>query len=116
MPGWYRLSPAPGCLTAPRAERHDRQGRAGRTLAGPGEPGDGGAGERDLRDVIAAAHRGRAVPLAYPHLHAGDHHALAAKPSDVLFQPTPGVVPRLADQLGPAGHLDVAGPPARLAG
>ena len=33
-----------------------------------------------------------------------------------MFQPVPGVVPRLTDQLGPAGHLDVAGPPASLAG
>src|ERR1700729_2968509 len=85
-------------------ERHNGQGRAGRTLAGPGKPGDGGAGERDLCDVVAAAHRGRAVPLAYPHLRAPYHHALAAEPSDVLFQPAPGVVPRLVHQLGPSRH------------
>src|SRR6185437_15694172 len=93
MPGWCRLYPGPGCLAAVRAERHNGQGRVGRTPGGPGEPGDGGAGERDLRDVVAAAHRGRAVPLAHPHLHPGDHHALAAEPSDVLFQSAPGVVP-----------------------
>ena len=69
----YRLDQDPGC-PALRAERRNCQGRPA-TLAGPGEPGDGGAGERDLRDVIAAAHRGRAVPLAHPHLHAGDHDA-----------------------------------------
>jgi hypothetical protein len=98
------------------AERHDRQCGAGRALAGPGEAGDRGAGERYLHDVVAAAHRGRAVPLAHPHLHAGDHHALGAEPSDVLFQPAPGVVPRLVHQFGPAGHLRIAGPPASLAG
>ena len=54
MSGWCQLYPGPGCLAAPRAERHNCQGWAGRTLAGPGEPGDGGAGERDLRDVVAA--------------------------------------------------------------
>src|ERR1700722_3667160 len=96
-------------------ERHNGQGRARRTLAIPGKPGDGGAGERDLCDVVAAGHRGGACPLSCLHLHAGDHHALAAEPSDVLFQPAPGVVPRLVHQLGPAGHLDIAGPPARLA-
>ena len=116
MPGRCRLNRCAGCLMAPRAERHNCQGRSGRTMAIPGEPDDGGAGERDLRGVVAAAHRGRTVPLEHSHLHAGDHHALAAEPSDVLFQPAPGVVPRLVDQLGPAGHLDIAGPPARLAG
>src|SRR6185437_4243303 len=58
LSGWCRLYPGPGCLAAVRADRHNGQGRAGRTPVGPGEPGDGGTGERDLRDVVAAAHRG----------------------------------------------------------
>ena len=77
-------------------------------LPGAGEPGDGGADEGCLHDVVAAADSFRAVPLAHPHLHGGDHHALGAEPPDVTFQLAPGVVPRLADQLGPAGDLGVA--------
>jgi hypothetical protein len=52
--------------------------------------------------VVAAADRFRAVPLAYPHLHRGDHRAVGAKPLDATFQLAPGVMPRLADQFGPA--------------
>jgi hypothetical protein len=48
-----------------------------------------------------------AVPRADPQRQAGDHHALSAEPPDVIFQPAPGVGPRLAHQLGPAGHLHV---------
>ena len=55
------------------------------------------------RPTVAGQSRSR-----NPHLHAGDHHALGAEPFDVLFQPVPGVAPRLADQFGPTGHLDVA--------
>ena len=58
----------------------------------------------------------RAVPLAYSHLHGGDDHSLAAEPPDLAIQLVPGVVPRLPDQLGPAGDLGVTRPPASLAG
>jgi hypothetical protein len=85
-------------------------------LGGAGEAGNGGADQRDLDDVVAAAHRGRAVPLAHLHLHVGDHHALGAEPSDVILQAASGVVPRPVNQLGPAGHLGIARPPASLAG
>jgi hypothetical protein len=78
------------------------------TVAGGREPGNCGAGDRDLHGAVAAAYRRRAVSLAHPHLHAGDHHAVGAEPPDVVFQPAPGVVPRLVHQLGPAGHLGVA--------
>ena len=56
------------------------------TLPGMGDPGDGGADEGCLHDVIAAAHSYRAVPLAHPHLHRGDHHAVGAESLDVAFQ------------------------------
>src|ERR1700733_4338938 len=103
-------------LVPPWAERHDAQGRLCVTQSGTGEAGDGGSDQGCLCDVVAAAHGDRAVPLAYPQLHGGDHHALGAEPLDVAFQLTPGVVPYLIDQLGPAGDLSVARPPASLAG
>src|SRR5580693_5278378 len=84
-------------------------------LPGTGEPGDGGTDEGGLHDVVAAADGFGAVPLAHPHLRRDDHHALGAKPLDVTFQLAPGVVPRLANQLGPAGDLGVSRAPARLA-
>jgi hypothetical protein len=88
----------------------------GPTAGGAGEAGDGGADERHLHDVVAAAHRGGAVPLANPHFHVGGHHAFGAEPSDVLSHLPPGVPPRLVHQLGPAGHLGVARPRAPLPG
>jgi hypothetical protein len=99
-----------------RVERHDGQGGPGVTLPARGEPGDGGAGNRRLHDVVPAAHLDRAVPFAHSHLHGRDHHALGAEPRDVAFQLATGVVPRLADELGPAGHLGVARPEPGLAG
>jgi hypothetical protein len=72
------------------------------------EPGDGGADECDLHQVVVPAHDRRAVTLADLHLHVGDHDALGAESRDVLFQPVPGVVPRLVHQLAPGGHLGVA--------
>src|SRR5208283_3377075 len=111
-----RLYPDPGGLAPLRIERHDGQGPTVMTLPGTGKPGHGGADEGCLHDVVAAAGRYRAVPLAHPHLHRGDHHALGAEPFDVTFQLAPGVLPRLADQFGPAGDLGVARAPARLAG
>ncbi len=76
-PGRCRSYRDPGCLAAVRAERHDRQGWAGTPLSGAGKPGDGGADERCLDDVVTATRSRRAVPLAYPHLHADNHHASA---------------------------------------
>ena len=55
-------------------------------------------------DVVAAA-TVSGSPLAHPHLHCGDYNTLGAEPLDVIFQLVPGVVPRLADQFGPAGDL-----------
>jgi hypothetical protein len=83
---------------------------------GTGEPGDGGADQGGLHDVVVAAHRDRAVPLADPQLHGGDHYALRAEPPDLAFQLAPGFVPRLADELGPARDFGVARPPADLTG
>lgn len=62
-----------------------------------GEPGDGGADQGGLHDVVAAAHRGQAVPLAHLKLHGGDHHALGGEPPDVVSQLSPGLVPRIPD-------------------
>src|SRR5947209_12965892 len=77
-------------------------------MSGAGEPGDGGAGDRRLDDVVMAARSRRAIPLAHPQLPAGDHYAVGADPPDVSFQRSSGIVPRLTDQFGPAGHLLVA--------
>jgi hypothetical protein len=84
------------------------------TLLSTGERGNGGAEEGGFHDVVVAADSCRAVPLADPQLHRGDYRALRAKPLDVAFQLPPGVAPGLADQVGPAGDLGVAGVPARL--
>jgi len=86
------------------------------TRSGTGEPGGGGAGRGCLRDVVAAARADRAVPLACPQLPGGGRHAPGTGPLNVAFQPAPGVVRYLVDQLGPAGDLSVARPPAGLAG
>jgi len=62
------------------------------TPAGQGEPGDSRADHGGFHEVVAAAHRGRTVPLAYPQLYGGDHHALGAEPPDVVFQLAPDLV------------------------
>src|SRR5208283_2754549 len=116
-----RLYADPCRLAPPRVERHDRQGQTSRPVAGAGEPDDGGADEGYLRYVVTAADIYRAIPLAHPHLHGGDHHPLGAEPPDVPFQLEPGVVPgpdrdtqdkpggypALRDQLGEilTGHI-----------
>jgi hypothetical protein len=41
------------------------------TPAGQGEPGDSRADHGGFHEVVAAAHRGRTVPLAYPQLYGG---------------------------------------------
>ncbi len=95
-----------------RATRWPGPGRHG--AARPGARGDGGARGGCLHDVVAAADSFRAVPLAHPQrLHGGDHHALGAEPPDVIFQLAPGVVPRLADQLGPSQAISALPEPQR---
>src|SRR5205809_7527097 len=85
-------------------------------VACAGEPDDSGADEGCLDDVVTAAATCRAVPLPHLHLHGCDHHPLGAESLDIAFRLAPGVMPGLGDQFGPAGDLDVARPPASLAG
>jgi hypothetical protein len=66
--------------------------------------------------MVAPAHVGRAVPGAHLHAHGGDHDAVGAEPAHVVVQRAPGLVPAVADEFGPAGHLGVARRPAGLPG
>src|ERR1022692_2653954 len=109
------LNPDPGRLAALRVERHDRQRGTGVALLGVREPGDRGPDVGGLDDVVAAAFLHRALPLAHPHLHGGDHHAFGPEPLDVFLQLLPRVVPGVVDELGVADHLGVTSAPAGLA-
>src|SRR6202030_3393902 len=109
----FSLYPDPGRLAALRVERHDGQcSRAVTVALGPGERDDRRADGGGLHDVVPAALGGRALPLPDPQVHVGDDDALAAEPPHVAFQLLPRVVPRVVDQLGPAGDLGVARTPA----
>src|SRR6185369_5779841 len=112
--GARALKPDPGRLAALRVEGHDGQAAWPRRVPPGAEVGDSGAGGGHLGDVVLAAFLHGAFAVADAQFHRGDHDALRALPGHVAIQLDPAVVPGLVDQVGMAGHLGVARPPAGL--
>src|SRR6266496_2243991 len=119
VPPLSRSGPAPeahpGHLPPLRVERENGE-TAGRGSHRRGrELRDRGADDRDFRDVVPDAFPGGALPLAHPHVNAGDHDPVRAHPAHIALKLDPGVMPGQVDQFGVAAHLGVPGAPERRA-
>ncbi len=111
-PGWIaatRLAgPDPGRVPAPGIEREDGETARRNRRAGT-EPRDSRANNRNFREVIPGARRGRALLIMHSQVNRGHYDALRTHPGHVGGELHPGVMPSHVDQFGVAVYLGVPG-------